>query len=388
MILYCIPVHTYTKHPASPPHKVSIPNYDGTASSPTFSPDGKSAAFLRTEEPGGDFDRPRIFLIRDTDDVEDITEITTSESWDLQPLSLTFSSDAETLHLTVEDGGRRKLFQIPVPPHLRQTIRRRRSDLGRHSITPHNLGVFITANPRTGIAHELSRHTDYSSSHFAQRYPQVSDIQFPGAGPYDVHAFVVKPSSLSADDKMQTGKKKKKKRYPLLFRIHGGPQDSFLDERSTRRNPAVFAESRLRRRPPVPDRLHGLRAGLRRRRQKRPDRDLVRCFDHVRATLDYADTDRAIATGYSYGGYTMNWIARRSRALVRHDGIFGLTTLLSSNGTGRLAPHCAGALWERTGTPRGARPGGRRRRWSFTAPGPITEGLAALRAGWGSRFLS
>lgn len=286
----------------------------------------------------------------------------------MQPLSLTFSSDAETLYVTAKEGGRRKLFQIPVPPASDEqageeaTLAAAPSPLTSwgsvssvHAVSPALLlltlssltsnSVFITVNPRTGIAHELSRHTDYSSSHFAQRYPQVSDIQIPGAGPYDVHAFVVKPSSLSADDKMQ--KEKKKKRYPLLFRIHGGPQDSFLDERSTRWNPAVFAESRLRRRPPEPDRLHGLRAGLHRRRQRRLDRDLVRCFNHVRATLDYADTDRAVATGYSYGGYTVNWIAgppafaARSRALVRHARIFGLTTLLSSNGSGRLAPRTA-----------------------------------------------
>lgn len=290
----------------------------------------------------------------------------------MQPLSLTFSSDADTPYLTAEDGGRRKLFQIPVPPASDEqaeeeaTLAAAPSPLTSwgsvssvHAVSPTLLlltsssltssSVFITANPRTGIAHELSRNTDYSSSHFAQRYPQVSDIQFPGAGPYDVHAFVVKLSSLSADDQTQKEKEKKKeKKYPLLFRIHSGPRDPFLDERSTRWNPAVFAESRLRRRPPEPDRFYGLRAGLRRRRQRRPDRDLVRYFDHVRAKLDYADTDHAVATGYSYGGYTMNWIAgppafaARSRALVRHARIFGLTTLLSSNGTGRLAPRGSG----------------------------------------------
>lgn len=65
--LYYIPVQTYTEDLPPPPHKMSLPNYDGIASSPTCSPDAKCAAFLQTKEPYEDFDQPRIFPMHDTE---------------------------------------------------------------------------------------------------------------------------------------------------------------------------------------------------------------------------------------------------------------------------------------------------------------------------------
>ncbi len=88
--LYFIPVQTYAEDPPPPPHKISLPNDDGSASSPKFSPDGKSAAFLGTMESASESGQQRIFLVRDTDAVDDVIEITTSDPWDLQPLSLTY----------------------------------------------------------------------------------------------------------------------------------------------------------------------------------------------------------------------------------------------------------------------------------------------------------
>ncbi|KAG8427138.1 putative dipeptidyl-peptidase 5 [Metarhizium acridum] len=45
------------------------------------------------------------------------------------------------------------------------------------------------------------------------------------------NALVTKPSNFDPS-----------KKYPLAFLIHGGPQGAWLDEWSTRWNPAIFAE--------------------------------------------------------------------------------------------------------------------------------------------------
>lgn len=375
--LYYIPVHKYAEDPAPSPHKISIPNYDGSTSSPTFSPDGKSAAFLRSKERGDDFDRPRIFLMRDTDDVDDITEITTSDSWDLQPQSLTFSSDAETLYLTAEDCGRRKLFKILVPPGsdsdsdeeeeeeeatfiaaVPTPITSWGSVSSVHAISPTWLlvtlssltesSIFAAVDPSTGTLQQISRHTDYSSSQFAQTPSHISDIQFPGSGAYDVQAFVVKPSSFSPGSK---------KKYPLLFWIHGGPAASFLDEWSTRWNAAVFAEAGYVVVLPNPTGSTGFGQafvdGVKGEWGGRPYRDLVRCFEYVKAELDYVDTERAVAMGGSYGAYMVNWIAGKAafagvgfKALVSHDGIFNFASMLASDEIGALGPNFGGSLSE------------------------------------------
>ncbi|CAF9943394.1 MAG: hypothetical protein ALECFALPRED_000266 [Alectoria fallacina] len=413
--LYHIPVQTFTEDPAPPAHKISIPDYDGSAISAKFSPDGKSAAFLRIKEAGNDYDQPRIFLMRDTDNVDSVTELTTSDSWDLQPQSLTFGSDAKTLYLTAEDCGRRKLFKILVPEEATYTaalptpITSWGSISSVHAISTTLLlvtlssltesSIFAAVDLSTGTLRQISRHTNYSSSHFATSPSQVSDIHFPGAGPYDVQAFVVKPSSFSP-----------RKKYPLLFWIHGGPVSAFLDEWSTRWNPAVFAEQGYVVVLPNPtgstgfgqdfvDAIKGDWGG-------RPYQDLVNCFDHVKKELGYVDTDRAVAMGGSYGGYMVNWIAgqplaKKFKALVCHDGIFSLPNMLASDEISSLWLNFGGTLWENPDAWKKWDPSRHTARWDtpmlvihseWDFRCPITEGLAAFGVcqakGVESKFLS
>lgn len=383
--LYYIPVRTYAEDLPPSPHKISIPNYDGSTSSPTFSPNGKCAAFLRTKEPNDDSDQPRIFLIRDTDHVDDVIEIITSDSWDLQPQSLTFSSDAKILYFTAEDTGRVKVFKVPVPPasdkeeeeeddddEAKSTIvptpiTTHGSVSSVHAISPNLLlltlssltesSIFVTVDPYTDTEFPkiISRHTDYSSSHFAHYPSQVSDIVFPSVdSTYHVHAFVVKPSFFSSSPDNNS---KKMKKYPLLFWIHGGPMSSFLDAWSTRWNPAVFAEQGYI--VVLPNFTGSTGFGLdflssvKNAWGGRPYDDLVSCFDYVKKEFDYVDTDRAVAMGGSYGGYMVNWIAgqpsfaKNFKALVCHDGIFNLYGMLASDEISYLPLNFKGSwLWE------------------------------------------
>lgn len=39
-----------------------------------------------------------------------------------------------------------------------------------------------------------------------------------------------------------------------------------------------------------------------------PYQDLVHGFAYIKESMDYVDTDRAVALGASYGGYMMNWM--------------------------------------------------------------------------------
>jgi Prolyl oligopeptidase family len=55
--------------------------------------------------------------------------------------------------------------------------------------------------------------------------------------------------------------------------------------------------------------------------------DLVNCFEHVKKTMPFVDTNNAIAAGGSYGGYMAFWIqgmplGRKFKAIVAHDGLF------------------------------------------------------------------
>lgn len=129
----------------------------------------------------------------------------------------------------------------------------------------------------------------------------------------------------------------KTKTYPVVFIIHGGPASAMLDSWSTRWNPAIFAE-------------HGYIAVLPNFAGStgfgqefidatsdydaapgygsRPYKDIVACFEHVKKSMPYADTNRALGLGGSFGGYLINLIeglplGKEFKALVNHDGFFG-----------------------------------------------------------------
>ena len=69
----------------------------------------------------------------------------------------------------------------------------------------------------------------------------------------------------------------------------------------------------------------------------RPYRDIEACMDFVAKQLPYADVERAVCLGGSYGGYLALWIAgqplaRRFKALMAHaPPMFGPHTLYATD---------------------------------------------------------
>jgi dipeptidyl aminopeptidase/acylaminoacyl peptidase len=193
---------------------------------------------------------------------------------------------------------------------------------------------FISSNSRTGSLFGLSRN-------------QVDEIYWAGANKdveTNVHAWVIKPWNFDP-----------KKKYPLAYLVHGGPQGAWTDSWSTRWNPAVYAEQGFVVVSPNPtgstgygqdfvDAIQGQWGGL-------PYEDLVLGFEYIKDHLDYVDTDRAVALGASYGGYMMNWfqghdLGRKFKALVTHDGVFSMTSQLASEELYFPFHDLKGPLWE------------------------------------------
>lgn len=160
---------------------------------------------------------------------------------------------------------------------------------------------------------------------------QVSSIRVPASNPSinpTTHAWVVKPSTFDT-----------KKKYPLAFLIHGGPQGSWGDSFSTRWNPALFAEAGYIVVTPNPTGSTGygqaFTDAIRKDWGGAPYDDLVNCVDYISENMPEVDMDNAVALGASYGGYMINWmnghdLGRRFKALVCHDGIFSFAGLLAT----------------------------------------------------------
>ncbi|KAL8642148.1 MAG: hypothetical protein Q9228_001140 [Teloschistes exilis] len=354
---YYVPIGDFSHGPASQPQRLELEALQGAASSPVLSPDGKSAAFLQMEQNGYESDKNRIVHIPviasmlqadgSSRDAQALALNVDGHEWDRSPSSVTFSPDGTMLLLVVEDKGDDVLFKIDLIVDSNEPERHPQGLTGAGAVSdvqPLKIGsneVFVSStslvdnsiyaivDPTQSSDPQIVSSNSKDGLSFGLSSEQVSEVWFQGAGDYQVHALVVKPSNFSEDQK-----------YPLAYMIHGGPQGAWTRSWSTRWNPAVFAEQGYVVICPNPtgstgygqtfvDAITGSWGGL-------PYEDLVKGFEYIKETLPYVDTDRAVALGASYGGYMMNWIqghplGRAFKALVCHDGVFSMTDQLSSD---------------------------------------------------------
>jgi len=176
---------------------------------------------------------------------------------------------------------------------------------------------------------ELVSSNAKGGSLFGLSTKQVDELWWNGAASgTKVHAWVVKPSGFDS-----------KKKYPLAYLIHGGPQGAWEDAWSTRWNPAVFAEQGYVVVCPNPTGSTGygqaFTDAIRKNWGGLPYEDLVLGFEYIEKSVDYIDTGKAVALGASYGGYMMNWIqghplGRKFKALVTHDGVYSMASQMAS----------------------------------------------------------
>ena len=334
----------------SPPVKSEVEDMEGASTSPAFSPDGESAVFLQMKENGYESDKNNVIIL-DVGKPDDAVELMKTYDggglWKRSPNSVSFGNDGRTLYLTAAEEGKVKLFKIVLPDNPRDlvilpdTLTHNGSISDLRSLGSDTSKVFLSGtslvdNSVYTILHQnekisriqLVSSSSRNGSFFGLSQDQISEFWFQGAEDYQVHAWIIKPSNFSSDQK-----------YPLAYLIHGGPQGAWEDSWSTRWNPAVFAEQGYVVVTPNPTGSTGygqdFTDGITEQWGGRPYQDLVKGFEYIKANLTFADTSRAVALGASYGGYMMAWIqgqalAKEFQALVCHDGSFNLPAQLAS----------------------------------------------------------
>lgn len=320
--------------------QVVVPEFEGAASSPVFTPDGKQAAFLMMKTNGYEADKNQIFVLRDvrgpSNKLEQAFSVSSSEgSWDRSPGSIVWTADGKDLLATAEDIGCNNLYRIAgdlqqeAPQILLNNTFvsevRPLSD-GRIFTSGSSLcdnSIYTIVDPRSTKAATWTHSHSGSGTKLGNLKPsQVSSIWTPASNPNinkGVHSFVVKPSNFDST-----------KKYPVAYLIHGGPQSAWGNSWSTRWNPMVFAEAGYIVITPNPTGSTGygqaFTNAIRRNWGGDPYQDIVNVFEWASENIPEADHSRAVALGASYGGYMMNWIqghdlGRKFKALVCHDGI-------------------------------------------------------------------
>jgi dipeptidyl aminopeptidase/acylaminoacyl peptidase len=149
--------------------------------------------------------------------------------------------------------------------------------------------------------------------------PQPESVEVPVEGGVKMQMWVLKPPGFD-----------EKKKWPVAFLVHGGPQGAWNDTWSYRWNPQLWAAQGYIVVLPNPRGSTGFG-------QKFVDevtgdwggkcyRDLLAGLDYVEK-LPYVDKERIAAAGASFGGYMMNWfavndVAKRFKCLISHASVW------------------------------------------------------------------
>ena len=288
--------------------------------SPVFSPNGKTLAYLAMARPRYEADRFRIVLM----DWKTGQKRFLAEDWDHSPRAVVWGPKSRFLYVTADHLGQVALFSIDVRKGRIKTLFsdgtvRSPSVVGKRVVFGRDhlrspVELYSLSVKGGGLRQITFINKDRVA---AARMGEPEQFTFQGWNNEIVYGYVVKPVDFDPD-----------KKYPVAFLIHGGPQGSFGNDFHYRWNPQAYAGAGY---AVVMVDFHGsvgygqaFTDSIRGDWGGKPLEDLKKGLQAALDRYPWMDGDRVAALGASYGGYMINWIAgnwpNRFRCLVNHDG--------------------------------------------------------------------
>ena len=295
---------------------------------PAFSPDGTYLAWLSMEHDGYESDRNRLFLLNCfTAEKQDITA-----EWDYTIDEFAWAPDGRNIFFIAPKDGVVPVFSIDVSSHAISQLTDVQADFT--SLAPAGNGRLVTINHsmlrpnelqlitlRGKKAPELKPLTDVNGYIFAQvEMPTVEKRLVPTTDGKQMTTWVVYPPRFDAT-----------KKYPAILYCQGGPQQAVSQFWSYRWNLALMGANGYIVIAPNRRGLPGF--GTEWNEQISKDYPGQNMKDYLSAVDDlkkepYVDADHIGATGASYGGFSVYWLAGnhegRFAALLAHAGIFNM----------------------------------------------------------------
>jgi dipeptidyl aminopeptidase/acylaminoacyl peptidase len=305
-----------------------ITSSKGSDKTPDFSPDGKYISYVRMKRPGFEADRQELVLYSlDKNDYIDLTP-----EYDGDVLSYLWTEDSKTIYFTSESRARRGLYKVNINDKKVENFYNA-GKVAEIALTPDQESLIYTWQDARQM-YEIYRF-DIDDTNPVQltkmnaevlgelEMNPVEDIDFRGAGGDMVHALMLKPPFFNES-----------KKYPLILIIHGGPQNSTMDDFHLRWNLQLFAS---RGYVVLGINFHGssgygqkFKDGVTYDWGGLPFRDIMIGLDYVLLKYNFIDRERIAAAGASYGGYMVNWIAGhtdRFKCLVSHSGVYNFSSM-------------------------------------------------------------
>ncbi|MFH0944211.1 MAG: S9 family peptidase [Planctomycetota bacterium] len=287
---------------------------------PVYSPDGSSIAYLAMKRPGYEADRFGIVI----HDRSSGKKRRVADDWDRSCGSLAWAADGETLYVTAGENARDAIFSVDLKSGKVMPLVTQHSNSSLQVASTGRL-IFcqdsmtspaeVWSSGPTGS--HVKRLTDVNGARVAAaRMSEPQDFWFEGAGGDRVHSWLLKPVDFKEGQK-----------YPLALMVHGGPQGAWNDHFHYRWNPQIYAGAGY---VVLGINFHGSTSfgqefcdSIRGDWGGKPFEDIMKGVDRALETYRFIDPDRMGAIGASYGGYQINWMAGhtdRFKAFVCHDG--------------------------------------------------------------------
>ncbi|MFO0879015.1 MAG: S9 family peptidase [Gemmataceae bacterium] len=305
---------------------------------PRFSPDGRRLVYRAQKRAGYEADRWQLYVV----------ECTPAGVWKSEPRSITanldssadlpvWAADGKSVYFGAEAKGRTPLYRADVESgevslllegHSNGSLSLSKD--GKHlAFTRMALNappeVFLaTLGDKGGVE---VRNLSQANSRLLQalQLPEPESVTIKGAGGVPMQMWILKPPGFDP-----------KKKWPVAYLVHGGPQGAWEDGWSFRWCPQAWAAQGYVVALPNPRGSTGFG-------QKYVDEisgdwggkcydDLMKGVEYVES-LPYVDPTRLAAAGASFGGYMMNWFAVNTgkfKTLITHCSVWNFESMYAT----------------------------------------------------------
>ena len=293
----------------------------GYDTNPVFSPKGDKLAWLSMEHDGYESDMNRIFVMdMKTGEKTDLTE-----NWDYTVSTIAWNPNGKKIYFIAPYHGPSPIFSVEVGSKKIETIATQMCDYAslapvddkkiialRHSLTYPDEIFLVDKDSDTQL-------TNVNTELLSQLSPvTVEKVMVPTTDGKEMLTWVVLPPNFDET-----------KKYPAILYCQGGPQQAVSQFWSYRWNLRLMASQGYVVIAPNRRGLPGF--GTEWNAQISGDyggqnmKDYLSAVDFMK-TKPYIDADHIGATGASYGGFSVYWLAgnhdNRFAALFAHAGIF------------------------------------------------------------------
>jgi dipeptidyl aminopeptidase/acylaminoacyl peptidase len=304
-------------------------------SGPVFSPDGKKLAYRTQQKAGYEADKWNLMVV----------ECDAGGAFKREPKSLTANldravdgyawvADLDQITFTAETDAQTGLWLVGVnnavvrlPKHPTGTT----SSLSA-SVTGKKLAYTLAtlSSPPEVYVYDSETDKDVNVSRANEKLLAELDLPRPESVKVDIEGgkmqmWILKPPGFD-----------EKKKWPLVYLVHGGPQGAWEDGWSYRWCPELWAAQGYVVALPNPRGSTGF--GQKFVEEISGDwggkcyDDLMKGVEYMEK-LPYIDKERMGAAGASFGGYMMNWFAvstPRFKCLISHCGVWNFESMYAT----------------------------------------------------------